>query len=575
MVTIFSSEQQEKVEKSKGAEAPSNPDLPEGPFSPAVSQLISVYQDYYLALQSEVEEATLSVDEIASKVALFYEKIRKIVDWKEEHLVRRSAIERILKRKMISEISGISVVTGFDPQKIAEPLILELIRGGHFPNNKIPRKKIKEVQRALEKYTFILENNPLSKNQEAVPKIKKKINFYNWILEIAACEIEEVIEPPVRERALIDCMVDLMDERIRVVPQNALDDKEKKKQILIAVHRTLFHLDEPIISYHLLKLRWPQWHDLPHSVLSEIAQNILLIIEDLEKDLNHPFSGKFFNLCEKYDTLYLLLSDVLKTFAQKPEEMSEGITKPKDLITLVKKAYNKRLATLKSRLVRSAIYSTLSIFVAGAVSLYVFEVPLAKLVYGHWRPLAIVVDILLPTILMAILVGIIRPPRGDNLERVLKEIVKIVYESKEKDLYEIRVLKKKSLVMNFLIGFLYLLGTVASLGLIFWVFSLAKVPVTSLYIDTLNVAMIVFAALVIKQRAKELTVEERVSFWEFSLDILSVPMAKIGQWLSKKWKEYNIVSVFFIALIDMPFSNFIGFIENWRSFLKEKKAEIH
>ena len=39
---------------------------------------------------------TIHVDEVASAVAAFYEKIRGVVDWREEHLMRRAAIERML-----------------------------------------------------------------------------------------------------------------------------------------------------------------------------------------------------------------------------------------------------------------------------------------------------------------------------------------------------------------------------------------------------------------------------------------------------------------------------------------------
>lgn len=586
MVTIFSSQEekndlQEAQENSSNHEPVENGKLNHPPdnhvvnnFSAPAWKLVQTYLDYYLKEQTGPEVATLHVDEIASKVALFYEKIRKIVDWKEEHLVRRGAIERILKRKMMSELSGISIVTGFHPERIAEPLVLELIRGGHLPNDKIPQARVENVAKTLKKYTYILQKNPLAKTEDLAPKVKKRINLYNWIIEVAACEIEEILAPPIKEKALIACMVGLMDERIRVMPEQAMSDEEKNRLLYIAVHRTLFHLDAPIISYHLLKRLWPGWDNFTEEQLGEIAQNIFTIWEELEKDLNHPHSSKFFSICEKYDTLYTIFSDVLEKFAEKPEEMISSITQPEDLKSLLIKAYDKRLSTLKKRLVRAAIYSTLSIFVSSAASLYIIEVPLAKFFYGRFSFSAIAVDIGVPTALMAFLVAIVKPPRETNRERVIKETNKVIYKTKELDVYEIKIRKKRGTIMSFVIGFFYLLGTAVSLILVYLVFNLAKIPVTSLYIDTLNVAMIAFAALVIRQRAKELTVEEKASFWEFSIDILSVPMARLGQWLAAKWKEYNIVSVFFIALVDMPFSTFIQFIENWSSFLKEKKAEI-
>ena len=552
-------------------------DIPEElkKFSPAIAKLVKTYEQYYISKQLDVEESTLYVDEIASKVALFYEKVRKVVDWKEEHLVRRAAIERVLKRKMLSEMAGAGLVSGFDSEKIAEPMILELIRGGHFENGKIPRKRVSDVRKILDKYAYILKHNPLNRPKDIAPKIKKQVNLYNWILEVAACEIEETLDPPIREKALIDCMTTLMNERIKLTPRKFLSDEEKEIQVHLAVHRTLYHLDEPIMSYHLLKKFYPNWHDLNPEELHNMGNGILSLIKRVEETLESPHAGNFFNICEKYDTLYLLIGDALDSFAKKPAMMTKAIKKSKDFLTYIQEAYDKRLSTLKKRLTRSAIYSTLSIFVAGGVSLFIFEVPLAKLVYGEWKFMAIVADIMLPTVLMGILVALVRPPGKDNYENVKKGVIKVLYHPNEKDEYEIKHRKKKKVISNFIISIFYLAATFASLYFVYWVFSLADVPVTSLYIDTLNVAMIVSAAVVIKQRSKELTVEEKTSFFEFLIDILSVPMAKIGQWFSNKWKEYNIVSVFFIALVDMPFSTFVEFIESWRSFLKEKKAEVH
>lgn len=554
---------------------PPKPSEPPSPYAqkltPAVFKLAQEYQKYYLKLQSGIKQAVIHVDEIASRVALLYEKIRKIVDWKEEHLVRRAAIERILKRNILSEISGLKI----KPEQIAESLVLELIRGGHLPNDEIPQSRVAQVQKILEKYTYLLENNPLNHRQELSPKAKKKFNFSTWVQEIAACEIEETLMPPQRENALLKAMIELIGERIQITPPDCLSQEDKDTQIFIAVHRTLFHLDDPIITYRLLKRRFPEWENPSPAFLAELAQKIFTLQKQLNHQLNHPHASKFFAVCEKYDTAYLILGDVLDTFKSKPKKIFPVIAKQAKIKPLIKKAYEKRLSTLKSRLYRAAIYSTLSIFVAGGLSLFIFEVPLAKLIYGEWSPLAMFVDILLPTVLMYFLVSIVKPPGKNNQERVIQEINKISYPSEEKDIYEIRPLKKHGRVIEAVLGLLYLSGTALSLSFIFWVFQVAQVPLTSLYIDTLNVAMVVSAAMVIKQRSKELTIEEKASFWEFSLDILFVPLGKIGQWLADKWKEYNVVSIFFTALLDMPFATFVSFIESWRGFIKEKKAEIH
>ena len=92
-------------------------------LSPAIQKLIRDYQDSCLKQQPEEGVITLRVDEITSKVASFYEKIRQIVDWKEEHLIRKTAIERALKRRLISELSGFGLTPDPEPKEIAERLI--------------------------------------------------------------------------------------------------------------------------------------------------------------------------------------------------------------------------------------------------------------------------------------------------------------------------------------------------------------------------------------------------------------------------------------------------------------------
>lgn len=134
--------------------------------------LISRHRQWHKSLQPKEGVSTIHVDEIASKVASFYEKIRMIVDWKEEHLMRRSAIMRKLKMRFL-DWEAIDFSEG---EKMAESLILELIRGGHFPNDWIEESKILDVSKIIKKYAFVLKNSSSFGNG------KWKMRLYNWIL---------------------------------------------------------------------------------------------------------------------------------------------------------------------------------------------------------------------------------------------------------------------------------------------------------------------------------------------------------------------------------------------------------
>ena len=542
-------------------------------LSEATKRLLLRYQTSLKANQPIEGVSTIHVDEVASKVAAFYEKIRGIIDWREEHLLKRAAIQRMLKRRFFVGIDLLKEES--TKETIAEPLVLELIRGGHYPNDKIPETKIIEVQKTIDKYIFILKNTPQAESgQEA-------LRFYNWFLSIAACEIEEVLSSSYKERALIAYMYESMKERI-VLNEGAitirpLKEEEKDIQIYIAVQKALFKLDAPVISYHLLKHRCSGWESNNQREYLEIAKNMHSIKRKIERDLTHPLADKFYQICEKYDTPYLLLSDVLSE--QKPEEISKKISEPETIEGLIRNAYNKRLNTLQGRLYRAAFYSTLSVLLTNAVSVLILEIPLAKLIYGFFSKsplLTISVDVLGPTVLMFLMVATIKPPSKNNLNIALIEAMKIIYQKEKTDVYEIRSNRQKGFAMKSIIGFIYFFATLISFGSIWWIFSLAKFPITSVFVNIIFVALIVFTGLAIKKRGEELTIEERPpGLADFLFDILSLPIAGVGQWLSNKWKRYNIISAFFNALIDMPFMIFVEFVEQWRYFLKEKKEKIH
>jgi hypothetical protein len=511
--------------------------------------------------QSSTNKATptIHVDEVALKVAAFYEQIRTIVDWKEEHLMRRAAIIRKLKRRFFDlELNNYS---GQD--EIAEALVLELIRGGHFSNDTIEESKILDIQKIISKYVFIIKNSPENK------KGKAGINFYNWLLEIAACEIEDALAPSIKEIALIDFMFGLMKEKIKVA-----DKKEDTNiQIYIAVQQSLFKLDKPIISYNIIKYKYPQWRSADDKFLLKTSQNAYDIWQEIEEDFTNPLANKFYVICEKYDTPYLLLGDILSE--NNPKEITQQIIDPPTLEMLIRKTYLKRLSGLKARISRAAIYSTISIFITKVLSLVLLEILLSEILLGQLNPIALVADVLIPTLLMFTIVSLIKKPSKENLNIVVMETMKIVYKKESAEVYEIKTPKKKGIISRIIISLVYTLSSFISFGAIYFILNYFNFPLIDIIVNIIFIALILFAGTAVAKRAQELTMEdEKEGFLSFLSDVFFLPMQGLGKWLSTKWKKYNAIAAFFNALIDMPFSVFVEFIEKWRYFIKERKEEI-
>ena len=509
----------------------------------------------------------IHVDEVAKKIAAFYEQIRTIVAWKEEHLRRRAAIIRKLKRNFFDmELNGFS-----DTANAAESLLLELIRGGHFPNDKIEETKIGDVQKIIDKYVFILKNNPESKDGKA------GINFYNWIIEVAACEIEETLAPAIKEMALIDYMFGAMKEKIKVSDKvfesGLLDRNDKDTQIYIAICQSLFKLDKPIISYNLIKYIYPGWQNADEKLILKVSRNAFDLWLKIEKDMTNPIGNRFYNICEKHDTPYLLMGDILAL--NDAAETGKEILEPSELEGLIKDAYSKRSSTLKSRISRAAVYSTISIFITKVLSLVLLEVLIEKAMGGQINLTLLAADVLIPTLLMFVIVANIKRPTKKNLNIVTMETMKIAYKKESTDAYEIKISRKKGFIVKMVLSLVYVLSAMITFGAIYYVLNYFKFPLSSIAIDIIFIAVILFAGTAVSKRAQELTMEdEKEGFFSFVADIFFLPVQGLGRWLSNKWKKYNALTALFNALIDMPFSAFIEFVEKWRYFIKERKDEI-
>ncbi|MCK4520531.1 hypothetical protein KAT95_01530 [Candidatus Parcubacteria bacterium] len=537
-------------------------------FSQETEKLIQKYQEWHQSLQPKKGVSTIHVDEVAARVAAFYEKIKGVIDWKEEHLLRKRAIERSLKRRII-----------FGQEKregMAESLIYELIRGGHFLNDTIPESKITVVDKLIDKYFYILENRPNRPEKE-----KKELQ--DWLIEIASYELEKTLSPPVKEEVLIEYMFGLIKEQIKIregtismagITIEKMTENEKNIQIYIAVQKALFKVDDSIIGYNLLEKQYIGWDDLSpsSSLLLEIAQNIYSTKRKVEKALYHPLAQKFYHLCEKYDTPYLILGDVIE---ENPMKVKENFEKPEILEELIKKSYNKRVIKLKGVMRRAAIYSTLSIFITKMVLALSIEIPFDKFITSDFNYLSLGVNILFPPFLMFLLVASVRAPKKENLQRVIIEVMKLVFVREKKDIYEIKIPKKRGKILNSIILGIYFLAFVLSFGIIILILQRLDFGTVSMIIFLLFLSMISFFGVKIRERGKELTIEkEKETFLGTLFDFFTLPVVSTGRWFSKKWAKLNIALII-AALIDMPFLSFVKFLEQWRYFLKEKKEEIH
>lgn len=269
----------------------------------------------------------IRVSSLVSRLAFVYEKARNAVDYEEEHLLRKTAISRILKRQVIIE----GVVRQAEAKNIAEHLLTELIRGGYLPNDSIPESKIQETALILEKYIRLKNKISAEANYSLNLKtdinavkdsIKEKNSLVSWFLTLAACEIEEGLAPNNVKKSIVGNMFELLSKNIKLPIDLKMYEKDLPIQIYLSISRRFSRFDDDLLSFVLFKYYNSFWADInkddvlspdEENKIDDLASKIEDIKKTIEKDLKHPLKKQLDKVSRLYSLYYTVLTETIDT----------------------------------------------------------------------------------------------------------------------------------------------------------------------------------------------------------------------------------------------------------------------
>ena len=509
---------------------------------------------------NQTDEEKIKVLQVSSKIAFLYERVRNAVDYKEEHLLRKNAVERILKRRLTTEKNELDV---------AKFLMFELIRARYLPNDKIPEKRIGEIEKIIEKYTLLINKIP----EEIDNKENNNEYLFNWITEMASCEIEEKIAPCKREDAIINFADQVIDKKLKV-PERLMSEEDKKNQIYIAVLKNLTKSDLSLIRYRLFKLKHPEWFFAPsEELIIKLAQNINLLVDKIDKEINHPLSENFSRFVRKNLAYFTVLENVLFNNASNIDKIISHHFRLEDM---VKEACVKKYKEAKIKLRRAAVRSIIYIFATKMVLAFVLEFPFDKYIIEHVNYLALGINILFPPILMFLVVITIKVPSKKNTDLIVIGIKEMIYDSYANPPFVMKgLLSKKSFFLK-AFRFFYIVLFFTSFGLI--IFALRKIDfnIVSIALFLFFLCVVSYFSIRIRQNARELVVTERKEgIVSFAIDLFSIPILQMGQWLSTKLSNINVFVFILDFIIEAPFKTFVEIFEGWIYYIKEEREKIY
>lgn len=500
----------------------------------------------------------IHTDEVASQVAAFYEKARNVIDYKDEHLIRRRFIDRVLHRRLLLKQDGVGV---------GEVLIKEIIRAGYLPNDKIPETTIDEIQKIIDKHIALSEFIP---SQDK----KKYKDRLDWLFSITASSIEEKLFPSYREDTLVNIMFRTLKARLVVRGGHILED-DITTQLFAAIHRTLLKADEEQLQYQLLKFLYPDWESINIEECPRVGAYIPAMRRQIRKVLTHPFKKSFTKLCARYAIVFNILGDVIDR-SKDYETFEKTISDPTLFEKETREVYDIRFVAAKKKLKRIGFFSVISFFLSKILIVLLVEVPIETHLTGAFSVVNTIINILVPPLLMFLIVLSIKMPRPINFNLVSDQIHAAIFPVEDGHKYVISIPKKKKIITEIISNLFYLFIVIAVFYLLYQLLTPLHFNVANVVVFIFFVSLVAAAGVRIHNRANEMNLEkEKTNVLTFIFDLLSMPFVTVGRWVIDGLARFNPIVIFINLLIELPFQMFVEFLENFNGFVRQKKEDIN
>lgn len=548
------------------------------------AQTKRLFQVIYKTQSEEERESDdkpkIRVSEVISKMSFYYEKIRNSVDYKEEYLLRKNAIERILKRQIVIE----GVIKVSKSEKIARFLLTELIRAGYLSNNKIPEEKISHIAAKIEKY-IKLRNYSLARINpgthlmsgqvnKASQEMKERRELTNWLIAIAASEVEESLGRDKIKQAVVASMYENLAKNIKL-PDDLPFKEDLEIQIYLSIYRNYLKFDQDMLSFVLFKYFNSNWDKPSDEAIAKIAQNIIALRSAIDKQLGHPLKKQLDKIINRYTVFFTTFTEVIE---KNPLAVYDAIKNdPKAFPRAIRHACNAKYKNIKHKLWRAAINSIIYIFLTKLIfAILKMEILAIQWFGGEINPIFLAVDIGFPSFLLFLVALFTSIPADSNTAKIIEGIEEITFVEKERqEPFILRKPVRRGKLASAIFGTVYFITFLLSFGLIIWVLDKINFTWVNIIIFLLFLAFVSFLGIRIRKGVREfIIVEPKETIFSFLFDFFYTPIIAVGKWLTEKFSQINIFVFILDFIIEAPFKIIVEITEEWAKYVKERKDDI-
>lgn len=528
------------------------PPPPPAVFSKAAQSVVTVFT----RKESPNHESKITVNHFVSAIANWYEKLRNAMDYRDEEVVLRAAIQRILKRRLGLNRSKDTKLVG---KNIADPLLKELVWAHYFPNGTLPESYIPKVADIIDvwlrwrkgvKSRYIMRDSILNE----------------WMYQLLSSHLARFLSPKIQRNTIANFMFYVMKDEIHIS-----DDTEETKnvQVYLAVRRAYAKDDIAFLRFALFEQLF--------GVLSE--QNLEHAVHGFKKgyqeikfQLSYKLKEKIYQYVKKQAPVFFILEDVL---AKEKGETNQVFATEEDFQKVVYDACEKRYQGISRRVQLAIVKSVVFLLVTKAIFALSIEGTYDKFAYGSVQWVDIILNIGIPPLLLIIVSLFISRPNEENSKRILEKIRTVLLDENPKitPMYTV-ALKPKKKPIHTVFTLLWLFAFFLSFGTMVDILTRLHFNVVSQVVFLFFIAVVSFLSYGISNTAHQYDIDSKPGLFTPFIDFLFIPIVRVGRWFTDGISQVNVIVFLFDYVIEIPFKGIFGFFDQLFWYLHTKREEL-
>lgn len=490
-------------------------------------------------------EDIIEVSIATRRIAGAYERFRNTLEPEEEDILRRSAIARTLERRLKQNRSD---------SLTAMALVQELIRANYV--KPLPRKVLIPVAKDIACARFVID--------------RLEPYYHDWFLQLVAVSIDHRLHRHDRQEALTKLMYQDVFQRVSWLG-DLVEPDQQAAQLFIACYRVLFAADDAEIMYTYFVSQFATWEKAESSdaELTHVAVHLPAFYATANRLIDHPARHRLMRQLRPVAVPYRVMYDLLQRGDSATWSNETAVERATE------QAVAERKSGLRNRMRRRAWHSVLFLLFTKTILTGALEFPYELFILNQIHWLALAVNVIFHPLLLLLTSAFTDLPGVSNTQKIVEQVSRMVTGQGELPTIVISPPRHYGPITWSGFAVLYTILFLVIFWALFSMLDLLGFSLVGMFLFVVFLGLVVFLAFRVRRAVDEVRLEvEREGFFSTLFSFIGLPILEFGRWLARNIRQLNVLLFLMDRVLEAPFKLLIDVIEDWFSFVRDRKEEI-